>query len=120
MANDFAALDTCGFLRRSEAGDSSAPHGVGHPENERHLGPDDHQIGADPLGQLGDGVTGGDVDVVLVGDDRGAGITRCHRQFLDLGVFAQRQQQRMFTGSGSDHQDSHGYKPYSLLFRPYT
>ncbi len=64
-----------------------------------------------PLGQLGDGLAGGDVDVVLVGDGRGARVAGCHRQLVDLGVSAQRKQQRMFTGSGSDHQDAHRCPP---------
>ena len=105
------ALDAGGVLRRPEAGDPRAPHGVGDAEHQRHLGPDDHQVGADALGELGDGVAGGDVDVVLVGDDRGAGVAGRDGQLLDLGVSAQRQQQRMFTGTGSDHQDAHKRTP---------
>jgi len=31
---------------------------------------------------------------------------------FDLGVVAQRQQQRMFTGTGSDHQDAHNTSHY--------
>ena len=58
-----------------------------------------------------DGVARGDVDVVLVGDDRGAGVARRDGQLLDLGVSAQRKQQRMFTGTGSDHQDAHKRTP---------
>ena len=59
------------------------------------------------LGQLRDGVAGGDVDLVLVGDDRSPGVARGDGQLLHLGVLAQREQQRMFTGSGSDHEDAH-------------
>ena len=32
-------------------------------------------------------------------------------KLLDLGVSAQRQQQRMFTGTGSDHEDAHKRTP---------
>ena len=101
------SFDARGVLRRPEAGDACGAHRVGDTEHQRHLGPDDHQVGADALGQLRDGVAGGDVDVVLVGDDRGPGVARGDGQLLHLGVSAQRQQQRMFTGSGSDHEDAH-------------
>ena len=63
------------------------------------------------LGQRDDGVAGGDVDVVLVGDRRGARVAGRDREALDLGVSAQRKQQRMFTGTGSDHEDAHGCQP---------
>ena len=107
LANDFEpSMRAASFVGPKQAIPALA-HRVGHPEHQRHLGPDDHQVGADPLGQLDDGVAGGDVDVVLVGDDRGAGIARRDGQLLDLGVLAQREQQRMFTGTGSDHQDAH-------------
>ena len=43
--------------------------------------------------------------------DRGAGVAGRDRQLFDLGVSAQRKQQRMFTGSGSDHQDAHSRQP---------
>ena len=105
------SLDAGGLLRRPEARDPGGPHGVGHPEHQGHLGTDHHQVRAKLLGQRGDGVAGGDVDVVLLGDRRGARVTGRDRQALHLGVVAQRQQQRMFTGSGSDHENAHGCQP---------
>jgi hypothetical protein len=101
------SFDARGVLRRPEAGDACGANRVGDTEDERHLWPDDHQVGADESGQLRDGVAGGDVDVVLVGDDRGPGVARGDRKLLHLGVLAQREQQRMFTGSGSDDEDAH-------------
>ncbi|BBZ64303.1 hypothetical protein MMON_56040 [Mycolicibacterium monacense] len=44
---------------------------------------------------------------MLIGDSGRARVARGHRQCLDLGVAAQRQQQGMFTGTGSDYQDAH-------------
>ena len=67
-------LDACGVLRRAETCNPCRPYRVGHTQHQRHLRPDDHQVGTDSLGELGDGVAAGDVDLVLVGDDRGAGI----------------------------------------------
>ena len=47
------------------------------------------------------------VDVVLLGQPRGAGVARGDDQTCDLRVSAERQQQGMFTGTGTDHQDAH-------------
>jgi hypothetical protein len=44
---------------------------------------------------------------MLFGEPGGAGIARCDCQACDLRVFAERQEQRMFTGTGTDHQDAH-------------
>ena len=55
-----------------EADDAGSAHGVGHPEHQRHLGTDDHQVGRDLASQRDDVVAGGDVDVVLLGDSGGA------------------------------------------------
>jgi len=105
------SFDPRGDLRRPETGDARGAHRVGDTENQWHLRPDHHQVGADARAQLRDGLAGGDVDVVLVGDDRGPGVARRDGQLLHLGVLAQREQQRMFTGSGSDHQDTHKCQP---------
>ena len=105
------ALDAGGLPGRAEAGDPGCADGVGDAEDQRHLGPDHDQVGAEPLGQFDDGLAGGDVDVVLVGDGRGAGVAGGDCQPVHLGVSPQRQQQRMFTGSGSDDEDVHGQQP---------
>ncbi len=105
------ALDPCGVPGGSEARDPGRADGVGDAEHQRHLRPDHHQVGPETSGELDDGLPGGDVDVVLVGDDRGAGVAWRDRQFLHLGVSTQRQQQRMFTGTGSDDEDAHGCPP---------
>ena len=33
-------------------GDAGGAHRVGHPENQRHLGTDDHQVDVELAGQL--------------------------------------------------------------------
>ena len=54
-----------------------------------------------------DVVAGGDIDIVLVSQRRGAGVAGSDGQRLDLGIVAQRQQQSMFAGTGADHQNAH-------------
>ena len=44
------SLDARGVLRRPEAGDAGGAHRVGDTEHQRHLGADDHQVGADACG----------------------------------------------------------------------
>ena len=56
------ALDPGGGRRRPEACDACRTHRVRDAEHQRHFGPDDHQVGARVDGELGDGLTGGDVD----------------------------------------------------------
>lgn len=96
-----------GVLARSEAHDAGRPQRVGDSEDQRHLGADDHQVGAHRAGQGHDVGRRGDVDVVLLGQPGGAGVAGGDGQPGDLRVFAQRQQQRMLTGTGADHQDAH-------------
>ena len=50
------SLDARGILRRPEARDAGGTYRVGDTEDQRHLRPDDHQVGADALGELRDGV----------------------------------------------------------------
>lgn len=48
-------LDPGGVLRRAEAGDPRSPHRIGDAENQRHLGPDDHQVHRELASKGGDG-----------------------------------------------------------------
>ena len=104
-------LDAGRIPRRPEAGDPGSSDGVGHANHQGHLGADHNEIRPDLLGQRHDLVAGGDVDLVLVGDRRGTGVAGRDRQAIHLGVSAQREQQRMFAGTGSDHEDAHGCQP---------
>jgi hypothetical protein len=105
------ALDAGGLLGRAETGDPGRAHGVGHAEYQGDLGPDDDEVGAESFGQVGDRFPRGHVHLVLGGQRSGPGIAGRHRQRVDLGVSAQRKQQRVFTGSGSDYQDVHRTPP---------
>ena len=77
------------------------------PSTSGTSGTDDHQVGADLARQGDDVFRRGDIDLVLVGQPGGAGVAGSDRQPRDLGVFAKRQQQRMLTGTGTNHQDAH-------------
>ena len=105
------ALDSGGGRRRAEARDPRGAHGVRDTEHQRHLGSDDHQVGGRVGGELRDGFAGGDVGGVLLGDRRGAGVAGGRDQAVDFGIAPQRRQQRMFTGTGADHQNAHSSQP---------
>ncbi len=105
------ALDPRGGRRRAETRDPGGAHRVRDAEHQRHLGPDDHQVGGGVGGQLGDGLARGDIDGMGLRDRRGAGIARRCDQTVDVGIAPQRHQQSMFTGTGADHQDAHSCQP---------
>jgi hypothetical protein len=48
---------------------------------------------------------------MLLGDGRGARIPRGCDQTVDLRIALQCDQQRMFTGTGTDHHDAHAANP---------
>ncbi len=81
------------------------------PSTSGTSGPMTTRSAPDVDGEFGDGLAGGDVDVVLFGDRRGAGVARSGDQAVDFGIAPQRHQQRMFTGTGADHQDAHSSQP---------
>ena len=101
-------FDARGVLRRPEAGDACGAHCVGDTEDKRHLGPDDHQVGADSS-EPGRATASPEVMSTSYWSAMIAvpALPGRDGQLLHLGVLAQRQQQRMFTGSGSDHEDAH-------------
>ena len=107
LGERLGTFDLGGVLARPEADDASSAHRVGHSEHQRHLGSDDHQVGVDIASQGDDVIAGGDVDVVLLGQPGRAGVAGSDDQPRDLWVLAERQQQGMFTGTGTDHQDAH-------------
>jgi len=100
-------FDASRVLAGTEADDARGAQRVGHPEHQRHLGADDDHVCPDVAGQGDDGVPGGDVDRVLLGQPGGAGVAGSDDEPRDLRVSAERQQQGMFTGTGTDHQDAH-------------
>ena len=107
LGEGLGALDAGSVPARPETGDPGGPDRVGHPEHQRHLRPDDDQVGFQAAGQRHHGGAVGDVDVVLFGDGRCSGIAGRHRQGTHLRIAGQGQQQGMFTGTGSDYEDAH-------------
>ena len=91
-----------------EAGDARGAHGVGGAGDQRHLGPDDDQIGAPAEGQLGDRGRLRDVDPALLGERAGAGVARRAAQRGHFGILRQGEDDGVFTSSGADDQDAHG------------
>ena len=100
-------FDPGGRGGRPEAGDPGRAHGVSDTEHQRDLRSDHHQVRRYLGGEVGDRLTGRDVHVVLFGDRGGAGVAGSGDQAVNLRVPPKRHQQRMFTGTGADHQDAH-------------
>ena len=72
----FGTLDAGRVLAGPKTDNPGGAHGVGHPKHQRHLRADDDQVGGNVPSQGDDVLTGADVDVMLLGDPAGAGITR--------------------------------------------
>ena len=81
---------------------------VGDPGDQRDLGADHDEVGVPAVGQRGDRGRVGHVQPVLLGDRGRTGVARCAGQRGDRGVLRQREDERVLTGTGTDHQDSHG------------
>ena len=101
-------FDPGGIGGRPETGDPGGANRVGHTEHQRHLRPDDHQVGLHVTGQGGNRLTGGDVDISLLGHRRGPGVAGSDHQLVVLRVVAKGQQQGVLAGAGPDNQDAHG------------
>ena len=82
-------------------------HGVGDARHQRDLGPDHDEVGRPALGQRRDGRRVGDVDAVLLGDRGRARVARRARQRGDAGVLRERENDRVLTSTGTDHEDAH-------------
>ena len=111
LGEGFGALDPGGLRRRSETGDTGSADRIGHTDHQWHLRSDHHQVGAGLGGQFSHFRGGGDVDVVLGGQRRGARIAGRDGEEVDVRVIAQPEQQGMFAGTGSDHEDAHRDTP---------
>ena len=83
------------------------PHRVGDARDQRDLGPDDDEVGRPALGQRRDGPGIGEVDAVLLGDRGRARVAGRARQRGDAGVLRERENDRMLTSTGTDHEDAH-------------
>ena len=111
LANDFEPSMRAASLVGPKHGDARRPDRIGDAEHQGHLGPDHDQVGAELPRQF---VTAS--PEVMSTSCWSAMIAvpalpGRHGQRVDLRVPPQRQQQRMFTGSGSDDEDAHGCQP---------
>ena len=89
----------------------AARDGVGHAGDERRLGADDDQPGAELRGQAGDGGAVHRVDVVEGRDLRDAGVAGRRVHLGDGRVAGQGEDQRVLPPAGPDHEDVHGRSP---------
>jgi phosphoribosylamine--glycine ligase len=107
LGERLGALDARGGGAGAEAGDARAADGVGDARHQRDLGADHDEVGRPALGQCRDGTRVGDVDAVLLGDRGRARVARRARQRGDTGVLRERENDRMLTSTGTDHEDAH-------------
>ena len=84
---------------RAEASDARGSEGVGYAGHERHLRPDDDQIGGDLAGQRRDRVRIGDRDLVQLGVLCDAGVARRGVQFGHVAVRGQGTGQRVLAAA---------------------
>ena len=94
--------------RRAEAGDARGADGVGDPGDQRRLGTDHDQVGADPRGQVGDRRAVHRVDGVQGGDGGDARVARGGVHLGDVGVAGERERQRVLAAAAPDDQDPAG------------
>ncbi len=107
LGEGLGALELRGGTRRTEAADAAVTYGVGDPGDQRGLGADDDEVGADLLGQGGHGVAVELVDVVQRGAGRDAGVAGCGVDLLDVGVAGEAERECVLTASGADDEDLH-------------
>jgi hypothetical protein len=105
-----AALEPRGLGRGAEAGDPAGADGVRRARHQRPLGPDDDEVGALALGEVGHGrgVPRHEVAAPVVGDAR---VARGHEHLVDGGVGLEGPGQGVLAGSGPDDEDLHGPSP---------
>ena len=100
-------LDLRGLGTRTEGRDAGRAQGVGDPEDQGHLGTDDHEVGADLACQRDDRVAGDGVDGMVRGDRRGAGVARGDVQVGDRRIVRQTDEEGMFAAARADHEYAH-------------
>ena len=109
LGEALGALDPGRGRARAEAGDSGGAHGVGDPGDQRHLGPDDDEIGP-PAGGPAAAVAAASrtSSPSCSATAGGAGVARRAGQRGDRGVLRQGEDEGVLTGTGADDEDAHG------------
>ena len=77
------------------------------PATSGASGPIDDEVGAELLGEGGDGVTVELVDVVQRGEGRDAGVAGGGVDLLDGRVAGEGERERVLTAAGADDEDLH-------------
>ena len=101
------ALDAGSRRRRTEACDTGFAYCVTDPEYQRHLGPNDDQVSGSAGSEFGHFADRRDVNRVLLGDNRCAGVPRRDDESVYFRIATERRQQSMFAGTGTDYEDAH-------------
>ena len=104
LGEGLAALELRGCPGRTEARDPGCSHRVGHPGDQRRLGPDHHQVDAELGGQRGDGITVHRIDRVQRRDLPDPGVARRGVHLGHPRVGDQGPGQRVLAPAGPDHQ----------------
>ncbi len=107
LANALEPSSCAASARRAEDRDALGAYGVGDPGDQRRLGPDHHQVGADLDGQGDHRLRVGRVDVPQVRDGGDARVARGGDQLLDVGVGGQAQRKRMLTTTATQEKYAH-------------
>ena len=108
LGERLGALEPGGLAGGAEAGDAAAGDRVGDTRDQRRLGADHDQVGAQGGGQVGHRGAVHRVDRVQRGDRRHARVAGGGVHRGDVGVARQRAGQGVLAAPGADHQDSEG------------
>ena len=93
--------------RRAEAGDPGRPHRVGDPGDQRRLGPDDDQIGRQLVASAGTASGSAASTPRCSATAAVPALPGAHDQRGDAGILRERENERVLTSTGTDHEDAH-------------
>ena len=112
LGERLGALELGGLAGRAEAADPAVAHGVGDARDQRRLGTDDDEVGAERLGQVGDGGTVQRVDVVQRGERRDARVAGRGVHLGDRRIAGEGERERVLAAAGADDEDLHVRRCY--------
>ena len=94
--------------RTARSSDPALAHGVGDAGDERRLGPDDDQVGAERGGQVGDRRAVQRVDVVQGGEPpRMPGLPGAACTSVTAGIAGEGERERVLAAAGADDEGLH-------------
>jgi hypothetical protein len=92
---------------RTEHGQAGVPQRVSHSGDQRRLGADHDQVGAEPAGERGDIARIVRLDLVQLGQAGDSGVAGRRVQFRDRRIQAQRTDNGVLTAARTDNKYSH-------------